>query len=114
MSFGGEVFKVVNELLESIVWSSVFVSSRFLDESGQVSSGSYFGVEGIEVFIIVFDKLRESFVLRFERSVFQFIVPFLGEGYAFTRAHFTKDEGEFEFIRGVNGGVDQEVGVHGF
>ena len=114
LSFGGEVFEVVNKLLESIVWSSVFILSWFLDELGQVSSSSHFGVEGIKVFVIVFDELCEGLVLGFERSVFQLIVPFLGEGYAFSRAHLAKDEGEFELIGGINGGIDQEVGVHGF
>ena len=106
LSFGGEVLEVINKLLESIIWSSVFILCRLLDEFGQVSSGSYFGVEGIEVFVIVFDEFCEGFVLGFKRRVFQLIVPFLGEGYAFTRAHLAKDEGEFELVRGINGGVD--------
>ena len=70
LGFGGEVFEVINKFLESIIWSSVFILSRFLDESGQVSSSSYFGVEVIEIFVIVFDEFCEGFVLGFECGVF--------------------------------------------
>ena len=106
LSFGGEVFEVVNEFLESIIWRSVFILSWFLDKLGEVSSGSYFGVEGVEVFVVVFDEPCESFVLGFECRVFQLIVPFLGESYAFSRVHLTKDEGELELIGGVNGRIN--------
>ena len=106
LSFGGEVFEFINKLLEPIVWSSIFILPGFLDEFGQVSSSSYFGIKGIEVLIVVLNELREGFVFGFERSVFQFIVPFLGEGYAFPLVHFTKDKGELKFVRGIDGGVD--------
>ena len=34
LSLGGEIFEVVNKVLKSVIWGSVFVLSRFLDEFG--------------------------------------------------------------------------------
>ena len=34
LSLGGEVFELINEVLESIIWGSVFVLSGFLDKFG--------------------------------------------------------------------------------
>ena len=77
LGFGGEVLELVDKVLESIVWSSIFILSRFLDEFGQVSSGSYFSVKGVKVLVVVFNNDFKGFVLGFERSVFQSVIPFL-------------------------------------
>ena len=74
----------------------------------------YFGIKGVEVLVVVFNKFCEGFVFRFEHSVFQFVVPLFGEGDPFPGSHFTENEGKLEFIRGIDAWVDQEVGVHGF
>ena len=70
LGFGGEVLEFIDKVLESIVWSSVFILSRFLDELGQVSSSSYFSVKGVKVLVVVFNEDFKGFVLGFERSVF--------------------------------------------
>ena len=56
-------------------------------------SGSEFGVEGVEVLIIVFSELFECLLLGFDSGISHFIVPFLGERYSFPGVHFAKDEG---------------------
>ena len=66
LSLGGEIFELIDEVLEPIIRSSVFVFSRFLDELGQVASGSYFGIKGVKVFIIVLYKFCEGLVFRFK------------------------------------------------
>ena len=98
LSLGGEVFELINEVLESIIWGSIFVLSGFLDEFGQVTSCLYFGIKGIEVLIIVFDKLCEGFVFGFDCSVSQLVVPLLGEGDPFPSSYFTENKGKLEFI----------------
>ena len=95
LGFGGEVLEFVDKVLESIVWSSVFILSRFLNEFGQVSSGLYFGVKGVKVLVVVFNKDFKGFVLGFERSIFQSVIPFLREGNAFPGSHLAQNEGEF-------------------
>ena len=73
----------------------------------------YFGVEGVEVLIVVFNELCKGFVLRFKRGAFQFVIPFFRKSNAFSGPHFAKNEGEFKLVRGVNSWVNQEVSVHG-
>ena len=48
LGLGSEVFELIDEVLESIIWSPVFVLSGFLDEFRQVSSGPYFGIKGLK------------------------------------------------------------------
>ena len=94
LGLGCEVFKLVDVLLEPVIRSSIFVFSRSLDKFGQVSSCSEFGVEGVEVLIVVFGELDECLFLGFDSGVSHFIVPFLGERYSFPSVHFAKDEGD--------------------
>ena len=114
LGLGCEVFKLVDVLLKPIVRSSIFVLSWPLDKSGQVSSSSEFGVEGVEVLIIVFGELTECLFLGFDTGISHLIVPFLRERHSFPSVHFAKDEGDLQLIRVVDLWVDGEICVHGF
>ena len=91
---GCKIFKLVDVLLKPVIRSSVFVLSRPLDKFGQVTSGLEFGVEGVEVLIIVFSELCECLLLRFDGGVSHFVVPFLRERHSLPSVHFAKDEGD--------------------
>ena len=73
----GEVLEVIDILLESIVRGSILVFSWLLDEFGQVSSCLYFGVKGVEILIVIFDKFCKGLILRFKHGIFQLVIPFL-------------------------------------
>ena len=66
LGFGGKVFEFVDEFLESVVWSAILVLSWFLNEFGQISPCSYFGIKGVKILIVVLDKLCEGLVFRFD------------------------------------------------
>ena len=91
---GCEIFKLVDVLLKPVIRSSIFVLSWPLDKFGQVTSSLEFGVEGVEVLIIVFSELFECLLLGFDSGVSHFIVPFLRECHSFPGVHFAKDEGD--------------------
>ena len=66
LGLGGKVFEVIDVLLESVIWGSVFIFPRFLDKLGQVSPCLYFGIEGVKVPIVVVNELCKGFVFGFE------------------------------------------------
>ena len=72
----------------------------------------HFGIEGVEVLVVVCHKFVKCFLFRFDCGVGHFIIPFFQKGNTFSGAHPTEDKGNFDLIGGVNSWVDGEVGFH--
>ena len=114
LSFGGYIFKFVDILLESIIRGSILVLAWFLKELGYVTASFHFGVKEIQILVVVCHKFLECLFFGFDAGVGHFVIPFLGDSDSFLSAHFAKDEGYLELIRGINSWVDGEVHLHCF
>lgn len=77
LGFSGEVFRLVDVFLEPVVGGSIFIFSWFLIELGEVLFGSDFGVEGVEVLVVILSELRKDFVFGFKVHVGHSVIPFL-------------------------------------
>ena len=97
----------------SVIRGSVFVFAWFLEESGYVTVCFHLGVKGVKVLVVVHPEFLECLFFSFDASIGHFVIPFLQEGNSLSSAHFTKNEGDLDLIRGVNSWIDREVHFHG-
>ena len=113
LSFSGQVFELIDILLEPVIRGPTLIFAQFLKESAYVLASLYFGIKGVEILVIVHNKFIECLVFGLNAGVGHFVVPFLQESNTFSSAHFTKNKGNFEFVGGVDPRVDGEVCFHG-
>ena len=69
LGFGHEIFEFVDIFLEPVIRGSILIPSWSLDKFGQVSSSFEFGVERVEIQIIVFGEFHKRLFVRFDTGV---------------------------------------------
>ena len=84
-----------------------------MGEFSEVGVGSSFDVEGVEGGFKVFGKFIEGLFLGINGGVGHSVVPHLGEVDASTLTHLVQGSHDFNFVSGVEFGVDSEVGPYG-
>ena len=103
----------IDVVLEAVIGGSIFVFSRFLVQPRDVPMGLFSDVKGTEVLFIVIYEVGEGFIFCFDADIGHVIIPDFREGDPFSGAHFAEDESDFDFIIGIDFGVDRKVGFHG-
>ena len=75
--------------------------------------GGHLGVEGVECGLKVQGELTEGFLRVGDGSICHLIIPGFGIRGSSSTAHLVQGGHDFGSIRGVQGKVQSEVGLHG-
>ena len=113
-SLAGKILKVCDILLESIICNSIRVVDDLLNKFRKVQVGSGFGIEGVKGSFKVFSKFVEDFVRGFDEGVSHLVIPYLSERGTLSFTHLVESGHNLVVIKGVEGGIDGEVGLDGF
>ena len=77
LSLSGQVFELIDILLEPVIGGSIFILVQFLKESGYVMASLHLGVKGIEILVVVHNKFLEHLFFSLDAGIGHFVVPFL-------------------------------------
>ena len=108
-----EVLEVGDILLEPVIGGSIGVANGFLDELGKVQVGSGSGVKRVECGFEVLGELLEGLLVVGDGGVDHFVIPHLSEGGSSSFTHLVEGRHDLVVVGGVEGGIEDEVGLHG-
>ena len=105
--------EVCDVLLETIIDSSIGEASGFLDKFREIKVSSGLGVKGVESGFEIFRKFVKGFLRGVDGGVCHLVIPHFSEGGTPSFTHFVESGHDLVIVRGVEGGVDSEVGFDG-
>ena len=111
--FGSKVLEVGDEFLETIIEGPIFLSEGLLGKFSEVGAGGSFNVKGVEGGFKVFSEFIEGLFFGINGGIGHSIIPHFREVNASTLTHLVQGSYDFNFVSGVEFGVDSKVGSHG-
>ena len=112
-SLAGKVLEVCDVLLKTIIGGSIGEVSGFLDKFREIKVSSGLGVKGVESGFEIFCEFVEGFLRGVDGGVCHFVIPHFSKGGASSFTHSVESGHDLVIVRGVEGGVDSEVGLDG-
>ena len=111
--FGSKVLEVGDTFLKPIVHNAVRAFEEFLSELGELKTSGCLGIVGEESGLKVGGEFVKGFLRVGNGSIRHPVIPHFREGDSLSLAHLVKRGHDLVGVRGVNRGVDGEVGFHG-
>ena len=112
-SLAGEVLGVCDVLLETIIGGSIGEVSGFLDKFREIKVSSGLGIEGVESDFEIFHEFVKGFLRGVDGGVCHLVIPHFSKGGAPSFTYFVESGHDLVSVRGVEGGVDSEIGFDG-
>ena len=112
-SLHGQVLEVSDVLLESIVGRAVLLLEGPLSECVKLVVSGDLSIEGVEGGFKVFNEFVESLFSVGDSIVGHLVIPSFCVGGSSSSAHLVQGGHDFCSVRGVQGGVQGEIGLYG-
>ena len=105
--------EVGDALLESVAGRAILLLEGPLSECAKLVMSGDLSVEGVKGGLKVFDELVKGLFSVRDGVVGHLVIPGFCIGGSSSFAHLVQGSHDFGSIRGVEGGVQDEVGLHG-